>query len=69
MGNIPVSGKGGSEVHIQWKNGQKTVTTDNGSRVDVYQGGKGKPDGPGHDHLWATFDKKGNNTSSGGRVS
>lgn len=67
MGNIQVSG-GGSEAQIRWANGQKQVYTGNGSRVDIYQNGRGRPDGPGHDHLFATFDKHGNMTSSGGRV-
>ena len=67
MGNIEVKG-GGSESHIRWADGQKQVTTDGGSRVDIYMNGEGRPDGPGHDHLFATFDKSGRMTTSGGRV-
>jgi hypothetical protein len=67
MGNIPVSG-GGSETHFRWADGQKQVYTDNGSRLDIYQNGQGRPDGPGHDHFWATFDQSGNMTTSGGRA-
>lgn len=67
MGNIDVTG-GGSETHIRWADGQKQVTTGGGSRVDIYSGGAGKPDGPGHDHLWATFNQNGDVTTSGGRL-
>lgn len=67
MGKIPVSSEG-SETQITWRDGRKIVTTDGGSRVDIYQNGKGKADGPGKDHLFATFDKNGNQTTSGGRV-
>jgi hypothetical protein len=67
MGNIPVHG-GDSETYIRWADGQKQVYTDGGSRVDIYEGGQGRPDGPGHDHYWATFDQNGNMTTSGGRA-
>lgn len=67
VGNVPVQG-GGSGVVIRWADGQKQVYTGGGSRVDIYEGGAGRPDGPGHDHFWATFDRQGNMTSSGGRV-
>jgi hypothetical protein len=48
--------------------GTHKVYTDGGSRVDIYEGGQGRPDGPGHDHYWATFDQQGNMTGSGGRA-
>jgi hypothetical protein len=68
MPNIPVSG-GGGETHIRWADGQKQVYTDGGSRVDIYSNGVGRPDGPGHDHLWVNYDQQGNPTNMGGRVS
>ncbi|MEA5456942.1 hypothetical protein SPF06_19645 [Sinomonas sp. JGH33] len=68
MGNIPIKARG-SETRIEWKDGKKIVYTDNGTRVDIYQNGAGRPDGEGHDHLFATFNKKGEATNTGGYVS
>lgn len=67
MVNIPVSGNDG-ETAFRWADGQKQVYTDGGSRVDIYENGQGRPDGPGHDHYWATFNKAGDMTNSGGRM-
>lgn len=42
--------------------------TDLYSRVDIYRRGQGKPDGPGHEHLFFTVNKQGEVTTDGGRV-
>lgn len=65
MGQIPVSG-GGDEAQFRWADGQKQVYTDH--RVDIYENGDGRPDGPGHDHYWFTYNNRGDVTSEGGRV-
>ena len=51
---------------VEYINGQKQVYTDDGRRVDIYEGGQGSPDGPGHDHYWITYDRQGNVASEGG---
>ncbi|TFC05061.1 hypothetical protein [Cryobacterium sp. MDB2-33-2] len=65
MGNIPVSGGNQPAKKFQWKDGVKKVTTDDGSRVDRYSQGAGKPDGPGHVHEWHTYNKNGKQTGGG----
>ncbi|PPF26310.1 MULTISPECIES: hypothetical protein [unclassified Rathayibacter] len=65
MGNIPVSGGNQPAKHFTWKDGVKTVTTDNGSRIDRYSQGDGKPDGPNHVHEWETRSKNGKQTGGG----
>lgn len=65
MGNIKVTGGNQPEKRFTWKDGVKTVTTDNGSRIDRYSGGDGKPDGPGKTHEWETRNKAGKQTGGG----
>lgn len=69
MAKITVTGGNQPEKRIKWNlaKGTKTVTTGEGSRVDVYSKGRGRPDGPGHVHEWATYDKNGKRTSHGKR--
>lgn len=69
MGNIPVHDQSGAGAEIRWAGGQKQVYTDGGSRVDIYENGQGRPDGPGHDHYWLTFNQQGQVTSEGGNLS
>lgn len=67
MGNIPVKEQG-SQKDIRWADGQKQVYTDGGRRVDIYEGGQGRPDGPGHDHYVVKYDRNGNVIETGGRA-
>lgn len=66
MGNIPVDDQSGPSVGFRWADGQKQVYTDGGSRVDIYENGQGRPDGPGHDHYWLNFNQQGQVTGEGG---
>lgn len=39
------------ETHGRTATGQKTKIRTSGSKTDIYSGGRGKPDGPGHGHI------------------
>ena len=58
MGNIPVSGGDQPPTQIIWDQvtGDKTVITDNGSRVDVYNGDL---------HSWSNYNQQGQMTNAG----
>ena len=57
--NIPVSGGNQPPAYLKWDGENKIVETNNGQRVDVYHGGAGKPDGPGHTHSYVLFNGQG----------
>lgn len=57
MGNIPVHDQSGPGHQIIWdQHGDKTVISDNGSRVDVYNGML---------HSWSTYNQQGQMTGGG----
>jgi hypothetical protein len=57
MGNIPVNDQSGPGHQIFWDQyGDKTVISDNGSRVDVYNGTL---------HSWSTYSQQGQMTGGG----
>jgi hypothetical protein len=64
--STPINDPNGPAYDVRHADGQKQVYSDHGSRVDIYENGQDGPDGPGHDHYWATFNRQGEMTGSGG---
>lgn len=70
MAKVPVKDKSKPAAHITgFGKGVKTIEQSDGgkgTRVDHFEGGRGRPDGPDHSHYWANTNSKGETTQTGG---